>query len=300
MFRKAERKQAKLRLALVGPSGSGKTYSALRIAYGLAGDDDIAMIDTENGSGELYAGMDGIPEYDVMTMQAPYSPEKYIEAIKAAEEGGYAVLIIDSLSHAWSGQGGLLEEKDRVEKAQKGGNSWTAWRDVTPKHNALVEAILQSNIHIITTMRAKTAYEVVDDGNGRKKPQKIGLSPVQRDGMEYEFTLVMDISTEGHYATASKDRTSMFDGHHFQLSSEHGEQLRDWLETGVDPDAERQAKEADLLAKVSEIDGLESLRDFYEQTKQKLQAEGDRKTWNTLKPAIEQRKGELQPASEEA
>lgn len=221
-FRKAERKKAKLRLALVAPSGHGKTYSSLLIAKGLGG--KIAVIDTENGSGDLYAD---IAEYDIITMSAPYMPEKYIAAIKAAEDAGYDVLIIDSLSHAWSGEGGLLDQQGKIADSGKG-NSYTAWRTITPKHNLLVETILSSKLHIITTLRSKTEYIIEDEG-GRKTPKKVGLAPIQRDGLEYEFTVVMDID-KSHVASTSKDRTGLFDGQFFKLDEKVGEQLKQWLD----------------------------------------------------------------------
>lgn len=221
-FRKAERKKAKLRLALVAPSGHGKTYSSLLIAKGLGG--KIAVIDTENGSGDLYAG---IADYDIITMNAPYMPEKYIAAIKAAEDAGYDVLIIDSLSHAWSGEGGLLDQQGKIADSGKG-NSYTAWRTITPKHNQLVETILSSKLHVITTLRAKTEY-IIEDENGRKTPKKVGLAPVQRDGLEYEFTVVMDID-KNHVASTSKDRTGIFDGQFVKLDEKVGGQLKAWLD----------------------------------------------------------------------
>jgi hypothetical protein len=228
MFRKAEKRQAKLRMALIGPSGSGKTYSSLLIAQGLGG--PIAMLDTEQGSGELYADL---TEYDVARLTPPFTPDKYIQGIKAAEQAGYNVLIIDSLTHAWAGQGGLLEEVDKRKASQK--NQFAAWRDVTPMHNALVDAILQSTCHIIATMRSKTAYDMQKDDKGQLKPVKIGLAPVQRDGMEYEFTVVLDIENEKHMASSTKDRTSLFDGQYFVPSQETGQALRQWLESGSAP-----------------------------------------------------------------
>ena len=228
MFKKAERKKAKLRLAMCAPSGAGKTYSSLLLAQGLGG--RIAMIDTERGSGELYSNL---CEYDVCQIEPPYTPQKYVAAIRAAEKEGYSVIIIDSLTHAWSGQGGILEEVDK--RKSKPGNDFAAWREVTPQHNALVDAILQSSCHIIATMRTKTAYDMVkDDRTGKVKPVKVGLSPVQRDGMEYEFTIVLDIELDRHFATASKDRTSMFDGQIFIPTIETGIRLREWLESGTE------------------------------------------------------------------
>ncbi len=215
-FRKAERKQAKLRVGLVAPSGFGKTYSALRIAKGLGG--KVAILDTENGSADLYAGDF---DYDVLQMNAPYQAAKYILAIEAAEEAGYDTLIIDSLTHAWTGEGGMLDKQGAI--ADKTGNSWAAWRQVTPDHNRLVEKILQSKLHIIVTIRAKTDW-VVDAG----KPTKIGLAPQFRDGIEYEFTCVFDLD-KSHNGHASKDRTSMYDGSVIPMTEKVGEELLEWL-----------------------------------------------------------------------
>jgi hypothetical protein len=234
-FRKAERKTAKLRAALCGTSGSGKTYSALLLARGLAGESGrIALLDTERGSGELYADLF---EYDVAQITPPFTPERYITLIREASHS-YDVLIVDSLSHAWAGEGGILEMHDNATKADRGGNSYTAWRNVTPQHNALVEAILTAPCHVIVTMRSKTAYELVDDGKGKKKPIKIGLAPIQREGMEYEFTLVFDLSVENHIATASKDRTRLWDTRNEIIAVRHGTELRKWLESGKPADKE--------------------------------------------------------------
>jgi hypothetical protein len=220
-FHKAERKKGKLRLAIAGPAGSGKTYSALLIALGLGG--RIAMIDTERGSGELY---DHLGQYDACTIHPPFEPKKYVEAIHAAEDLGYETIIIDSLSHAWVGQGGLLDVHGHI--ADKTGNSWSAWRQVTPKHNELVDAMLQSRCHIIATMRSKMEYAQVEE-NGKKQVKKLGMSPIQRDGMEYEFTVFIDLDQQ-HTATTTKDRTTLFDGQYFVPTVETGRTLLAWLE----------------------------------------------------------------------
>lgn len=224
-FHKARRSAAKLRVGLCGTAGSGKSMGALLVALGIEG--PIAVIDTENSSAELYAHMG---DYDVCVLQAPFTPQKYTDAIHAAERAGYNVIIIDSLTHAWAGEGGLLDMKDNITKNSKSSNSFTAWKDVTPLHRGLVEAMLQSPSHIIATMRSKTEYVIDTDDRGRSFPRKIGMAPVQREGMDYEFTLVFDIDA-AHIATASKDRTSLFTGKAFQISQETGRQLKDWLNT---------------------------------------------------------------------
>ena len=227
-FRKAEKRKAKLRLAITGAAGSGKTYGALLIAKGIGG--KIVLLDTENGSGDLYAG---VCDYDVGTIKAPYTIDKYIDGIKQAESLGYDIIIIDSLSHAWAGEGGLLETVDNIAASSRSGNSYTAWRQVTPMHNKLIETMLNSPCHIIATMRSKTEYIIIENDKGRKEPRKVGLAPVQREGMDYEFGVVFDLG-QNHMATVSKDRTSLFDGQVFTLSQQTGQTLKEWLESGVD------------------------------------------------------------------
>ena len=252
-FRKAERKRARIKMALAGPSGSGKTYSSLLIAKGLGG--PVAFIDTENGSGELYADHPGIGlDYDVAPLEAPYSPERYIKLIVEAEKAGYNVVIIDSLSHAWMGEGGLLE---MVDKASKGlhGNSFAAWREIKPYEKRFFEALLAANIHIIGTLRTKTAYEVQENERGRKVPVKIGLKPEQREGLEYEFTLVLDMTVDGNIARANKDRTGLFKDF-FVPNEKTGETILEWLNGGAAPKTiitATQRKEIVALAKKQNI-----------------------------------------------
>jgi hypothetical protein len=226
--RKAQRQKSKLRLALIGPSGTGKTYSSLQIAKGLG--EKILLVDTEGGSGELYAHLF---DYDVATLSAPFLPEKYIDYIKYAEENAYDVVILDSLSHAWVGEGGLLDQQGKIADSGKG-NSYTAWRTITPQHNQLVESILQAKVHVIGTVRAKTEYVLQDDEKGRSVPKKVGMAPIQRDGLEYEFTVVFDIDYN-HQVSASKDRTGLFDRRYVKATPELGKEIKDWLELGVEP-----------------------------------------------------------------
>lgn len=221
IFQQAVRQVAKLRLALSGPSGSGKTYSALLIASGIVPMEKVAVIDTENGSANLYANLG---TYSVLTLHPPYTPKKYIEAIHAAEQEGFELVIIDSLSHSWNGEGGLLEQKDKATDAKYKGNSWAAWREVTPEYNKLIETMLNSPCHIIATMRAKTEY-MQDDSSGRKRIVKVGAAPIQRDGIEYEFTVVFDLSID-HMATVNKDRTRLFDGQYFVPTPDVGKTLK--------------------------------------------------------------------------
>lgn len=190
MFRKATKTQSRLRMALYGVSGSGKTYTALAIAAGLGG--RVALIDTERGSASKYANLFA---FDVLEMQPPYAPARYVEAIKAAEAEGYDIVIVDSLSHAWTGSGGALEMVDNAAKRTQG-NSYVAWRDVTPEHNKLIDAVVQSRCHVIATMRSKAEYVLEADARGKIVPKKKAMAPIQRDGMEYEFDLVAEMNSE--------------------------------------------------------------------------------------------------------
>ena len=227
-FNKAQRKKAKLRLGITGPAGSGKTYGALLVAFGLGG--KIALIDTENGSGELYSALG---DYDIGYIKAPYTVEKYLQAIHEAESAGYDIIIIDSLSHAWSGEGGLLDQQSRIVAASRSGNSYIAWQQITPMHNKLVDTILASPAHIIATMRSKTEYVQTENERGYKEIRKVGLAPVQREGMDYEFGVVFDLGVN-HMVTVSKDRTGIFDEQIFKLSEDTGKILRTWLDEGID------------------------------------------------------------------
>ena len=245
-IRKATRRKAKLRLAMLGPSGSGKTMSAIKLAAGIGG--KIGVIDTENGSADLYAE---IADYDVITLEKPYTVGKYREAIAAFEQAGYATIIVDSLTHAWSGAGGLLDKQGQMA-ARPGANSYAAWREITPEHNALVEALLASPCHIIGTMRVKTEYVLETNERGKQVPRKVGLQPVQRDGMEYEFTVVMDIDAN-HKAQASKDRTTLFEGWYDTISEATGRQLLNWLDRGDEASAKPTAPPAEHVNPVFKL-----------------------------------------------
>ena len=232
-FTKAKRTNAKLRLALTGTAGSGKTFSAIQLALGLGG--KIAMIDTECGSGSLYAHL---ADYAICQLKPPYDPRRYVELIHEAENAGYNVIIIDSISHEWSGEGGCLDIQSKIANAKYRGNTYAAWRDVTPLHDSFVNTILSSPCHIIATMRSKTDYAM----NENKAVQKVGLAPIQRDGTDYEFTTVLDIS-QNHMATVSKDRTGLFPDTPFIINPKVGEALLRWLNSGNVQDAQKGGEE---------------------------------------------------------
>lgn len=224
-FKPAQRKNAKLRLALAGPTGSGKTFGALLLAKGIGG--RIAVADTENSSAELY---DDLVEFEHANLQPPYTPEKFISAIKAAEKAGFDTLIIDSITHEWSGVGGCLELVDKIAKTSFNNNSWGAWSEVTPRHRKFIDAMLQSSINIIVTLRSKMETVQVNAGNNKKKVEKVGMKAEQRDGIEYEFTTVLDL-THDNYAVSTKDRTRLF-AEARPLCENDGILLKEWLISG--------------------------------------------------------------------
>ena len=228
-FKKATKTKAKLRMALIGPSGAGKTYSALNIARNLG--DRVALIDTEHGSASKYAD---IFDFDTLEL-GTFSPDTYVQAIEAAADAGYDVLVIDSLSHAWMGKEGALEQVDKAAKRSRSSNNFAAWRDVTPMHNRLVEAILGARLHVIATMRSKMDYVQEKDPQGKTVIRKLGLAPVQRDGVEYEFDIVADMDLNLDMVI-SKTRCTLLTGGIFNKpGAEVAGILKAWLTNGIEP-----------------------------------------------------------------
>lgn len=248
-LQKASRKKAKMRLTISGPSGSGKTYSAVLLAYGLTGNlSKVCVIDTENSSAELYAHLG---DYSTIQLAAPFTPEKFIEAIQLCEEAGIETIIIDSASHEWDGLGGILDIHASIP-----GNSFTAWSKVTPRHNAFVQKMLQSSCHIITTVRSKTEY-VLSDKNGKQVPEKVGMKSIQKEGYEYDSTLAFELNIN-HTAQVSKDRTGLFIGKHdFVLTPEVGRKIKQWCEEGETLSVD------DVSIRINDCKTIQELLDVY-------------------------------------
>lgn len=192
-FQKAVKHEAKLRLAIAGPSGSGKTYTSLAIATHLAQGKPIALVDTEHGSASKYADLF---QFDVLELEPPFHPDRFVDALRDAAKAGYAVVILDSLTHAWNGTGGLLEIVDNIARQMRNPNSFAAWKDATPIQNRLVEGVIQAPIHIIATMRSKQEYVLSTDDRGKQTPKKVGMAPQQREGFEYEFDVFGEMDND--------------------------------------------------------------------------------------------------------
>jgi hypothetical protein len=268
-LQKAQRKQAVIKMGLQGVSGSGKTFSALLLAKGLVQSwDRIVVVDSENHSADLYSHLG---DYSVVTIGAPFSPEKYIEAISLCEAAGMEVIIIDSISHEWEGQGGIIDVHSQMV-----GNSFTNWSRVTPRHNAFVNKILQSPAHIIATIRSKQDY-VLSEKNGKFVPEKVGLKGVTRDGMDYEMTICLDLDLK-HNATASKDRTGLFmDKPQFIITEETGQLVKEWCNSGI--------KVSEIEIQIDECNTIEGLRHIlgkYPEFRKKIE------------PAIYRRKSQIE------
>ena len=246
-LRPTERKKAKIKMALQGSAGSGKTYSSLLLAKGLTNNNlsKVAIIDTENGSADLYAHLGN---YNVLSLTPPFTPENYIKAIEVCEKAQMEVIILDSISHCWDE---LLDFHAKLT-----GNSFTNWGKVTPRLNAFIQKILQSPTHIIATMRTKQDY-VLNQKDGKFIPEKVGLKAVQRDGVDYEFTLVFDIDIK-HFAVASKDRTGLFMGKpEFVISQITGKKILDWCNSG------KAVSEQSVIKKINEALSISELENIY-------------------------------------
>lgn len=266
-LQKASRKKAKIKLCLQGPSGSGKTYSALLLAYGLCNDwAKICVIDTENHSADLYSQLG---EYNTISLTGPYTPERYMQAIEACVKAGIEVIIIDSLSHEW--------EYIINFHASLTGNSFTNWGKVTPRHNEFIQKLLDTDKHVIATVRTKQDY-VLNARNGKMVPEKIGLKPIQRDDLEYLFTLTFEID-RNHVAQSTKDRTGIFSNKQGQLINEDtGKSILEWCNYGKEETGN------DINTRINEcksVAELLSLFNKYQHLKE------------TLRPEFEKRKREI-------
>ena len=256
LLQKATRKKSKLRLNLSAPSGAGKTYSALLLAKGLVSDwSKIAVIDTENGSASLY---EHLGEFNTIDLAPPFTPERYIQAIDACLAGGMECIIIDSSSHEWNGAGGCIEINEHLAQAKYRGNTWSAWNETTPRHDAFVNKVLQCPVHVITCTRSKMETIMGED----KKVKKVGMKDVQREGWEYELTVSLSIDRDTHTAIASKDRTELFEGlDPFVITEATGVKIKEWCEKGVDV-ALRDNEINEAITKLDNCKTVDELKTF--------------------------------------
>ena len=252
-LQKAFREKSSMKILLSGPAGSGKTYSSLLLAHGLTSSwEEICVIQTETGSAGLYSHLG---PFNVIKLEPPYHPSRFIEAIKLATDAGMKAIIIDSISHEWSGKGGCLELHEQFTQKMKIPNSFTAWANVTPLHQNFIDAIIQCPVHVVCTARAKTEFVMVDR-NGKQTPQKVGLAPITRDGFDYEVSLHLELDQQ-HQAHCSKDRTGLFmDKNPFVISAETGSKILNWCSNSA---------EVSLDAKIDLCITIIELKSLYDQ-----------------------------------
>ncbi len=241
-FKKAVRPVIFTKVLLASPSGGGKTYTALRVATGVKNaikvatkkDARIAFIGSESQRDLIYANEF---DYDILQLEAPFTPESYSEAIYDAISEGYEILVVDSLTHEWSGSGGVLEIHGNIP-----GNSYTAWQKVTPRHNEFLDSIIESPIHVIATVRGKDEV-VLEEINGKQVPKKVGLGYDQRSNLEYLFTASFNIDRDSHVASEFKDNTHLFEGKARVLTEKDGEALYKWASEGSDEEIIKRAND---------------------------------------------------------
>lgn len=273
-LKQAQRNQVKLRLGLSGPSGYGKSYSALLLAFGITNDwSKIAIIDTENNSASLYSHLG---EFNVLTLEEPFSPERYIQAIKVCEKASVEVIIIDSITHEWSGKGGCLQIHESL------GGRFQDWSKVSPRHQAFIDAILNSSAHIITTTRRKVDYSLDSDMNGKTKVVKHGTKEITREGYEYELTVNFELINDQHLARASKDRSGLFmNKPEFVINKGTGRKLIQWCNEGVSVEV--------VLKEIESCNTLEGLREIFKKYPS---------IQNEIHPQILKRKDEIETNSQ--
>ncbi|AYQ17376.1 ATP-binding protein [Bacillus paralicheniformis] len=258
----AQREKEKAIVGFIGPSGSGKTAGALLVAYGMmreaypeASDEEIwskiGVVDTEHRRAKLYANLQfddvRIGSFKHIDFIPPYTTERYQMALEAIKAAGAEVVIIDSLSHNWAGEGGIVEKHGEMQ-----GNSFQNWGKLAPETTKLIKTLTQNDVHILATLRTKTEYVVEPNSEGKMAPRKVGTKPVQKDEMEYEFMLNFNIGID-HLAETSKDNTRMFEGSSFKLNPEVGRKLYQWLELGIDVKAEEEAERIRLIDEIKTI-----------------------------------------------
>lgn len=286
-FEKATRRKAKARIALSGPSGAGKTYSGLEIATGLAGDGLIAVIDTERDSAQLYAD-----EFDfvVATIDAPHDPSKYVDAIRTAAESGASVLLIDSLSHAWQR---VLEIVDQEKANSRNPHQLAAWAVASPMWRGLLDAILQAPLHVITTLRSKTEWAVGENN----KPEKIGLAPEARAGIEYEFTVFGEINHR-HFLQITKSRVKQFQDQSIERPDRRfGKAIVEWLNEGEEKPLPEWLD--DLCNEFGEGETLDAINGFrVESGRKPVDSIADQKIWVASPERVEMLRAKLSGVEE--
>lgn len=264
-IKRARREKQKAIIGFIGPSGSGKTVGALLTAYGIVSEmfselspeevwEKIGVIDTEHSRSQLYVnetfGDVKVGEFLHLDLEPPYSTDRYQQALELMVKEGVEVIVIDSLSHNWQGEGGIVDTH-----ANMTGNSFQNWGKLAGETNNLVKTLTRNNIHILCTLRTKTEYVVEPNEQGKAAPRKVGTKPMQKDEMEYEFMINFMFSAD-HVATTTKDNTRLFEDRPQLINEGVGRSLYKWLELGIDVKGEERKYQQDLIASIRELEKL--------------------------------------------
>ncbi|MFD1317003.1 AAA family ATPase [Loigolactobacillus coryniformis] len=263
---KAKREKVKVPILLMGASGSGKTLSALLVAKGMIEkmfpnlDEDqqwekIGFIDTEHRRANLYVNTEHagtlIGSFLKVDLDPPFTADKYKQAFEMLKRADVEIIIVDSLSSAWSGEGGILARIDQM------GGGFDKWSQVTPDQRMLLSILMDTDVHVIATVRSKQGLEVTRNERGKTKIEKVGLKPEYKDGLEYEFAITFQLY-ENHFAEAMKDNSSLFP-EAMLLSRKTGAVIYDWAEKGVDPKAAERERIQGALDAINKLIGDDEL-----------------------------------------
>lgn len=298
----ARREKMKAAIAFIGGSGSGKTLGMLIMAYGMMKEahsdlseelifQKIGVVDTEHKRSQIYAGTTiadiKIHPFYHIDLQQPYTQERYDEAIRTLKKAGCEVVVVDSLSHAWEGTGGFLDLQ------QEHGGNFQAWAKVKPHMQAFVRSLTENDVHVLASMRTKQDYQVETSDTGKINIKKIGLKPIQKDDLEYEFMIVWQLDQD-HIARTTKDNSAMFEGSPSKITTEHGSKLYRWLEEGVDVRAEEEEQRVSLIQQIENMkDHSESTKNYIASLEFKANTQLKNMNYKTAKRALELIKSEI-------
>jgi hypothetical protein len=253
-IRKAKREGARLVVGIAGISGSGKTYSALQLAYGLANFDasKVGFIDTENRRGSLYAdtlvsqGTGEVQQFYIGDLEPPFTPQRYSDAIKAFQDAGVEVLVIDSISHEYEGTGGVLEMREPLPGKQGKRDNYAK-----AEHKKMMNTLLQSNMHIVACVRAREKV-IIEKVGGETKYIPQGVQPICEKNFMFEMTASLMMWNEGKSQEVLKcpsELKPILGREEGYITAADGKALRDWVDGAakIDPAVDKARSDLKLV-----------------------------------------------------